>query len=84
MIKCGDKVKDKYSDVTGIVMCRTEYLYGCVRLGINTGHIHDGTPIDWLYYDEPQLILIESIKEGTPDSDKHGPQSDPPNRNQPN
>lgn len=75
-INLGDTVKDKLSKIKGTVMSRTEYLYGCVRLGINTGKVHDGKLVDWIWLDEAQCEVVKAArcKKVAP---AHGPQPDP-------
>jgi hypothetical protein len=58
-IKLGDKVRDKISGLTGIAVCKTEWLYGCVRFGVQSPEIKDGRPVDSHYFDEPQLELVQ-------------------------
>ena len=36
MINLGDTVKDKISGFTGVVVARTEWLYGCIRLAVQS------------------------------------------------
>lgn len=59
MIHLGDKVKDKVSGLTGIVVARTEWLYGCIRLTVQPQELHDGRPVDGYTFDEPQAELIQ-------------------------
>ena len=55
MIKLGDRVKDKVTGFTGIVIARTEWLYGCVRYGIQAEELKDGKPLEAQWLDEKQL-----------------------------
>jgi len=59
-IKCGDKAKDKISGIVGIVTCRAEFLYGCVRLELQPQEIKDGNPVKSFGIDEAQCELVEA------------------------
>ena len=58
------KVKDKWSPFTGIVMARTQYISGC-----NTYAVFDqkldttGKPNEWKWYDETGLEDCPADKE---------------------
>lgn len=56
----GDKVRDKVTGLSGIVIGRTEWLYGCVRCIVQPQELKDGRPVDNYQVDEPQLELIEA------------------------
>jgi hypothetical protein len=58
-MKLGDEVRDKISGLTGIVVCRTEWLHGCIRLGVQPKEVKDGKPVDASYFDELQLELVK-------------------------
>jgi hypothetical protein len=59
-IKLGDYVRDTISGFTGIVTCRTEWLYQCLRYGVTPTQLgDDGKLIDTYYFDEGQLEIIE-------------------------
>lgn len=58
-IKLGDVVRDKISGFSGIVVCKTEWLYGCIRYGVAPKELYEGKRIEADYFDEPQLELIE-------------------------
>jgi len=57
-IKLGQEVKDRVSGFKGIVVGRTEYLHGCLRLLVQPATKDDGTLIDPLSFDEPDLEVI--------------------------
>ena len=59
-INLGDRVKDKITGVTGIVVCRLEYLNGCTRLAIQPEKLEKGQPLPPEYFDEPQCVLIKA------------------------
>lgn len=62
MIKLGDKVKDKITGYTGIVIGVSEFLQGCRRVGVQTQKLHEGKPIDAIWFDEPQLEIVKTKK----------------------
>lgn len=77
MIALGSKVKDRITGVEGIVVGRTEWLNGCVRIIIQPQELKDGRPVDPCTIDEPDLIVLEGPPAaGQPVEDKHGPRPD--------
>lgn len=87
MINLGDRVKDTITGLKGIVIGKTEWLYGCLRLTVQPEESKDGKPADSFAVDEPQVELLKAavIKarqiEQTPGRDaivrRHGPRADP-------
>jgi len=79
-IKLGSKVKDTLTGFKGMAIGRTEWLYGCTRIGIEPQELHEGKPIEAQWFDEQR---IETIKEDAPKISKDssaitgGPQKDP-------
>ena len=71
MIKLGDTVTDKVSGFTGIVGGISTYLYGCVRVLVESKGLHEGKPIDGQWFDEQRLTDAPKATAG-------GPQNDPP------
>ncbi len=59
MIQLGDKVKDRVTGMTGIVMARTDWLNGCVRMVVQPQELKDGKPVEPSSFDIEELILIE-------------------------
>lgn len=59
MIKLGSKVKDNITGFAGIATSRTEYLHGCVHVGITPTELKDGKPIDPQWFDEQRVQVIE-------------------------
>ena len=57
----GKKVRDKISGFEGIVTAKTEWLYGCVRYGVQSQKLkkEDGTVLDEQWFDETQLDIVE-------------------------
>ena len=57
-IKLGQEVKDRVTGFKGIVIGRTEYLHGCLRLLVQPPlHKDKGLP-DGVSFDEPDLEII--------------------------
>lgn len=71
-IKLGQQVRDKLTGLEGTAVARTEYLYGCVRIGVQPFEVKDGKPADWAVIDEPQLEVVKNTpaKKAEP---RHGP-----------
>lgn len=69
MVKLGEQYADRFTGFEGIAVARSEYLYGCVRVGLE-GKAKVG---DVLWFDEQRLVAVSSAKVG-------GPMSSPPSR----
>jgi hypothetical protein len=83
-IQLGDKVKDRVTGFTGIVISRTEWLNGCIRIGIQPQELKDGKSIEAEWYDAQQVEILESgaivltpQTNPEPAAKKGGPQRDP-------
>lgn len=59
MINLGDRVKDKLTEYTGIVVGVTDWIAGCRRIGVKSQALKDGAPMEAEWFDEPQLDVIE-------------------------
>lgn len=57
-VPLGVKVRDVVSGSEGIVVARTEWLNGCVRVGFQPPNDKDGKPVEMVTVDEPQLEVI--------------------------
>lgn len=52
----GSMLRDSITGYAGVVMGRTEYLYGCTRYTLQSKTLDkDGKPQEWASFDEPQL-----------------------------
>ncbi len=60
MINLGDRVKDKITGLKGIVIGKTDWLYGCLRLVVQPEESKDGKPADTFNVDEPQVELLKA------------------------
>ena len=72
MIKLGEKVKDSITGFEGIVVCRADYLNGCVQLQVQSQELKDGKIIKAEWIDEPQLIVLEKPLEPEETKDTPG------------
>lgn len=60
MVKVGDRVKDQITGFTGIATARYEYLYGCVRINVQSEKLKDGKVEDGFTFDEDQLQVVKA------------------------
>jgi len=79
MIKLGEKYKDKISGFEGVATARTVFLFGCVRVCLESKKLKDdGTPQE-CWFDEQRLT---SKSKGTKSKGRTGgPGPNPPKRN---
>ena len=77
MVKLGDKVKDPVTGFKGIAYCRTVYLQGCDRIGIQAPAYkdRDGAVLvqELFYVDEPQLEIVTPVKKPKKKATTGGP-----------
>lgn len=76
-VKLGDRYTDPITGFTGVAICRTVYLHGCARVGLQGPMDKDGKIPDWVHIDELQLAGAKPEKA---DKKKGGPRPDPPAR----
>jgi hypothetical protein len=83
IIEMGQKVRERITGVTGVVVCRSEYLTGCNRYALQPEKLNkDGRPQDWISFDEDQLIdLGKNIKDKKKTEVKHNPRRGGPQPN---
>ena len=74
-IKLGQRVRDRLTGLEGTVISRTEFLYGCVRVGIQPLEVKDGKPVDSSWVDEPQCDVIDDTPAKMAEP-RHGPRPD--------
>jgi hypothetical protein len=59
-VKLGSLVKDSISGFTGIATSRTEYLHGCVHIGVTaTSLTLSGLPIETILLDEQRVVVVD-------------------------
>lgn len=57
----GDKLRDRVTNLEGVVMVVAFYSTGCIHYGLQPQGIKDsGEPKDWTWLDESRLDLVES------------------------
>lgn len=54
----GDKVRDRITGMTGIVVSRSEHLFGCERYWVEPQEVKDGKPVDGRWFDQDSLELV--------------------------
>lgn len=60
-IKLGDRVREKFTQVEGVVIGITFWLTGCDHVGVRReGTDKDGKPWELLWFDEPNLEVVQS------------------------
>lgn len=63
-IELGDLARDRISGFEGIVIARTQWLWGCDRLTLKPQRLHDGKPIDAVSFDLDEVTLVAKAEEG--------------------
>ncbi len=68
VIELGDRVKDRITGLTGIVMWKAEYMNGCRRFGVQPEKLNkDGGRVTDFAFDEPDLtVLAKSVHKVIP------------------
>lgn len=65
-IKLGSKVIDSITGFAGVATARTEYLNGCIRIGLQAPVGKDGKIPDTEWFDEQRLTTKSKAKRGGP------------------
>ena len=60
-VKLGSRVKDTITGFVGVAVARSEWMYGCNRIVVESQELKDGKTIDGQWFDEQR---IETIEEG--------------------
>lgn len=76
-VELGDTVRDEISGLKGIVTSITEFLAGCVRIGVNPGELKDGVPVGESYFDEVHLSVVKRARAKAPLVRTGGPRPEP-------
>ena len=79
-MRCGQSVLDTLSGLEGVVVARTEWLYGCVRLAVQPSGSKDGKPYEPFWVDEPQVTVVKAAKKvpvKSTSSIRYGPRDAP-------
>lgn len=61
-IELGRKVKCKITGFTGVAICRTTYMNGCARVGVQPPVDKDGKHPDSMYIDENMVEYVGKTK----------------------
>jgi hypothetical protein len=80
MIRLGNIVKDSITGFTGMAVGRTEWLYGCTRIAVESTELKDGKPVGAEWFDEQRIeVVVASVPKVSADSaaTTGGPQRDP-------
>jgi hypothetical protein len=72
LVELGSEVKSNINGFKGIVSARSEHLNGCNRYWIQPKVGKDGKAPDGAWYDEGELIVINSSKLKRKNSDRGG------------
>jgi hypothetical protein len=60
MIELGSKVRDLVTGVTGVASARTEWLYGCARIAVDSTELKkDNKLFDTMWLDEQRVEEVE-------------------------
>ena len=78
-VELGDNVKDLISGFKGIVVGRTDWLYGCTRFGVQGKMDKEGKVQEAQWFDKPQLVVITKavMKPQKVPAPDYGPRSTP-------
>jgi hypothetical protein len=68
-VQLGNQARDRITGFVGVATSRTEYLYGCRRIGLTPTELKDGIPQESQFFDDPQLVDVKE-KIPTPPSPK--------------
>jgi hypothetical protein len=58
----GTEVKDKITGLKGIIVAKTEWLYGCIRYVVQPQQLHEGKPVESSSFDEDQIEVVAAPK----------------------
>lgn len=75
-IKLGDTASDTITGFEGVVVARTEWLNGCIRITIQPRELKDGKPIESHTFDVQQVALVQA-KPRAIEKRSGGPQPEP-------
>ena len=67
-IELGDRIQDRITKIKGIAVGITKWLYGCVRVTIQSEEVKDGKPVEMFCIDLPQCELLEKKVVASADS----------------
>lgn len=76
-INLGDEARDPITGFKGICICRTEWISGCTRVGLQAPMGKDGKVPDTQHFDEPMIEVVKPGKLAAKVTTKGGPRPDP-------
>jgi hypothetical protein len=82
-IELGDTAKDVVTGFEGVVVARSEWLNGRVRLSIQPRALRDGKPIESQSFDVEQCALVQKCDAKMPTKKAGGPMPEPSGRQEP-
>lgn len=62
-LNLGARVKDLVTGFEGSAYSRTEFMYGCNRIGVEPLTLKDGKPQEVQYFDEQRIEVVEDAPE---------------------
>lgn len=77
IINLGDEAQDPITGYKGVCICRTEWISGCTRIGLQAPMGKDGKVPDTQHFDEPMLKLLKAGKFAATSKDTGGPRPAP-------
>jgi len=82
-VRLGKKYRDTISGYEGIAVTRVEYLYGCVRVGLEREGPEIKADEREQLFDEQRLVEAKTGRTPTPTATSGGPRPAPPARTTP-
>jgi hypothetical protein len=74
MAKLGDRGRDQVTGFEGLIVARTEWLYGCERLGLQGKVDKDGKVGEAQWFDAAAIVVVEpEVVKGAPAQLTGGP-----------
>lgn len=62
MIALNSKVRDSITGFAGVVVGRTEYLFGCIHILVQPEEVKDGKPVEACWFDEQRLTVTAAAQ----------------------
>lgn len=59
-IKLGDLVRDRMTGFEGVVVCVSQWLYGCRRITVQPKELREGKVVDNVSFDEMQVEVVHA------------------------
>lgn len=79
-VKLGEKYRDTITGFVGTATARSEFLYGCVRVGLEGTSAEPGKPGEVEWFDEQRLVTAKDAKPVETNARTGGPGITPPSR----